>query len=116
LALPRSSFVKNNTQIEDFGHRIPQDPAGKTREIHRILQEYTGHRWNMEAVFWAGNCLDFFRWIPANSYTFQQEPVGNNRKKTRKIPVRNTAATNSPELPGTGRFRAGLFDLGNAIQ
>jgi len=39
------------TQFDDSGHRIPQDPAGKMRESHRILQENTGNRWNMEAVF-----------------------------------------------------------------
>jgi hypothetical protein len=30
------------TQVEDSGHRIPQDPVGKMRESHRILQENTG--------------------------------------------------------------------------
>jgi hypothetical protein len=32
-----------------------------------------------------------------------------------QLPVlsgRNTASTKSPELPGTGSFRTGLFDLG----
>jgi hypothetical protein len=38
-------------QVDDSGHWIPQDPARKTRESHRILQENTGNRWNMEAVF-----------------------------------------------------------------
>jgi len=32
-------------------------------------------------------------------------------EKIRKISGRNTASTKSPELPGTGRFQAGLFDL-----
>jgi hypothetical protein len=42
-------------------------------------------------------------------------PAGTWRKaleKIRKFSGRNTASTQSPELPGTGRFRAGLFDLG----
>ena len=44
-------IVQMSTQVEDSGHRIPQDPAGKMRESHRILQENTGNRWNLEAVF-----------------------------------------------------------------
>jgi hypothetical protein len=41
---------------------------------------------------------------------------GRNRAKNigkiRKISGRNTAPKKWPELPGTGRFRVGLFDLG----
>jgi hypothetical protein len=37
-------------------------------------------------------------------------------EKIRKIFGRNTASTKSPELPGTGRFRTGLFDLGSFCQ
>jgi hypothetical protein len=41
---------------------------------------------------------------------------GKNRPKItgkiRKISGRNTASTKSPELPGTGPFQAGLFQLG----
>jgi hypothetical protein len=33
-------------------------------------------------------------------------------EKIRKISGRNTASTKSPELPGTGSFPTGLFDLG----
>jgi hypothetical protein len=36
-------------------------------------------------------------------------------EKLPQVSVRNTACTKSPELPGTGRFRAGLFDLGTYI-
>jgi hypothetical protein len=42
----------STTQVDDSGHWIPQDPAGKMRESQRILQESTGNRWNMEEVFW----------------------------------------------------------------
>jgi hypothetical protein len=41
--------------------------------------------------------------------------VGTGWKAVEKIQNvfgRNTAATKSPELPETGRFRAGLFHLG----
>ncbi len=30
-------------QIDDYGYRIQQDPPGKTRKSHRILQESTGN-------------------------------------------------------------------------
>jgi hypothetical protein len=75
------------------------------RESHRILQESTGNRWNMEAVF-RPEIFGFFQWIPTNFLCF---PVGTGRKsleKIRKISDRNTASRKSPE------FRAGLFDLG----
>jgi hypothetical protein len=42
----------------------------------------------------------FFRWIPVNFLCFPAETG------------QNTAFTKSPELPGTGSFRTGLFDLG----
>jgi hypothetical protein len=74
------------TQVNDSSHQIRQDSAGKMRESHRILQESTRNQWNMEAVF----RLEIFRIFSG----------------------RNTASTKSPELPGTGVFRAGLFDLG----
>jgi hypothetical protein len=60
----------------------------------------------------SGKFSDLFRWIPANFLCF---PAGTGRKaleKIRKISSRNTASTKTPELPGTGRFQAGLFDLG----
>jgi hypothetical protein len=37
---------------------------------------------------------------------------GNWAQKIRKISGRNTASKTLPELPETGRFRDGLFDLG----
>jgi hypothetical protein len=80
------------------------------RESQRILQENTGNRWNVEVVF-RPETEDFFRSIPANFLCF---PAGTGQKsseKIRKISGRNTASTKSPELSGTGRFRAGLFDL-----
>ncbi len=65
----------------------------------------------MEAVFQR----EIFRFFPVDSC---QLPVLSGRKraesigKIRKISGRTTASTKSPELPGTGRFWAGLFDLG----
>jgi hypothetical protein len=88
--------------VDDSGHWIPQDHAGK----HRKSLEHG-------SSIPAGNLSDFFRWIPANFLCF---PAGTSRKaleEIRKISGRNTAFTKSPELPGTGRFRAGLFELGH---
>jgi len=54
----------------------------------------------------------FFRGFLTISCAFRQEPGGKHWKKNLKTSGRNTASTKSPELHGTGRFRAGLFDLG----
>jgi hypothetical protein len=40
------------------------------RDSHRILQESTGNRWNMEAVFRPESFRFFFRWIPARFLCF----------------------------------------------
>jgi hypothetical protein len=54
--------------------------------------------------------------FPVDSYQLlvlssrnRAESIGKNPK----ISGQNTDSTKSPELPGTGRFRAGLFDLGD---
>jgi hypothetical protein len=47
----------------------------------------------MEAVFWADSCQ-----LPVLSGRNRAESIGKNFR---------------PELPGTGCFRAGLFDLGH---
>jgi hypothetical protein len=82
----------------------PPDPAGtptgKMRKSHRILQGNTG------------NCPHFFRWIPVNFLCFPVEAGRRSSVKIQKIFDWNTASTKSPELPGTGRFPAGVFDLG----
>jgi hypothetical protein len=54
--------------------------------------------------------------IPATgSHRILQESTGNHSKEIRKISGRNIASTKSAELLGTGRFRAGLFDLGTHV-
>jgi hypothetical protein len=65
-----------------------------------ILQENTGNRWNMEAVF-RPEIVRIF------SGGFLYFPAGTGR---------NTASTKSPELPRTGSFRTGLFDLSSNEQ
>jgi hypothetical protein len=65
------------------------------RESHRILQENTGNRWNMEAVFRPKIIRIFSGGFLSTSCAFQQEPAENHRKKIRKISGRNTASTKS---------------------
>jgi len=78
------------------------------QDIHRFLQENTGNRWNMKAVF-RPEIVEIFSggFLPTSS-AFRQEPARNHRKKIRKLSGRNTASIKSLELPGTGRFRVGL--------
>ncbi len=83
--------------------------AGKSPYLsgkHRRSLEYESRT---PSVSWS----DFSRWIPTNFLCF---PAGTGLKaleKIRKISGRNTGSTKSPELLGTDRFRAGLFDLGD---
>ncbi len=97
--MPRSMIPATGSRGKD--PRKSPDPAGK----HRKSLEHG-------SSIPTGNCPDFFRWIPVNFLCF---PAGTGRKsseKIRKFSGRNTASTKSPELPGTGSFRTGLFDLG----
>jgi hypothetical protein len=71
-----------------------------------------GNRWNMGAVFRSEIVRILSGGFLSTSCAFRQEPAGNHRKKIQKISGLNTASTKSPELPGTGSFRAGLFALG----
>jgi hypothetical protein len=75
------------TQVDDSGHRIPRDPTGKMRESHRILQENTGNRWNMEAVFRPEIVRIFSGGFLSNSCAFRQEPAGNHQKKSENFPA-----------------------------
>ncbi len=75
------------TQVDDSDHRIPQDPTGKMRESHRILQENAGNRWNMEAVFRPEIVRIFSGRLLPISCAFLQELAGNDRKKSEKFPA-----------------------------
>jgi hypothetical protein len=57
------------------------------RESHRILQENTGNRWNVEAVFRPEIVQIFSGGFLSTSCTFRQEPPGNHRKKSEKFPA-----------------------------
>jgi len=116
-------FIHICTQIDDYGYRIPQDPAGKTREGHRILQErrgkVTGSCRKALEITGSGSSIPtgtyriFFRWIPVNSLSF---PAGIGRKSSEKIrnfSGGNTASTfqRCPVL--SCRNRPVFFDLGH---
>jgi hypothetical protein len=78
------------------------------RESHRILEENTGNRWNMEAVFRPGIVRIFSGRFLSTSCAFQQEPAENHRENPKIF---------RPEycfhkITGTGRFRGGLFNVG----
>jgi hypothetical protein len=81
------------------------------RESHRILQESTRNRWNMEAVFRPEIFRIFSGGFLPTSCDFRQKPGRKSLEKIPKISGPNTAFAKSPELPETGRFRTGLFDL-----
>jgi len=70
----------------------------KTPEIAGTWKQYSDRKWS--GFFPVGSCQ-----LPVLS---RPEII----EKIRKFPVRNTASRKSPELPGTGSFRTGLFNLG----
>jgi hypothetical protein len=57
------------------------------QESHRILQENTRNRWNMEAVFRPEIVRIFSGEFPSNSCAFRQEPAGNHQKKSENFPA-----------------------------
>ncbi len=59
-------------------------PAARSRGI---LQENTGNRWNMEAVFRPGIVRIFSSRFLSTSSDFRQEPAENHRKKTGQFPA-----------------------------
>jgi hypothetical protein len=76
-----------SSQVDDSGHQIQRDPERKMRESHRILQENTGNRWNMETVFRPGIVRIFSSLFLPTSCAFRQEPVENQRKKSKTFPA-----------------------------
>ena len=57
----RISFKQlSETQIEDSGDRILQEPAESRGKNYHILKEKAGNRWKMEAVFSLGNLFQAF--------------------------------------------------------
>jgi hypothetical protein len=58
-----------------------------------------------------GKVTGSFRKTPEIAGTWKQYSDRKSSEKIRKFPGRNTASTKSPELLGTSRFQAGLFDL-----
>ena len=73
---------KQDTQIEDYGHRIPQDPVGNKRERQQILQGSAVNRQNWKQ-YSNRKCIGFFSsGFQSISCVLQQKPVGNHRKKS----------------------------------
>jgi hypothetical protein len=105
-----SSFTL--TQVEDFDHRISQDPAEKMWESHRILQENTEIPWNTEAVFRPEIVRIFSSGFLSTSCAFRQEPATNHWKKSEKISGLNTASMFQGIPVFSDRNRPVLIDLG----
>jgi hypothetical protein len=66
------------TQVEDYGHRIPQDLAGKKQKSHWILQEGIGNRRKWKQY----SNRKFSGFFPVNSSQF---PVVSGGKWSEKI-------------------------------
>ncbi len=73
----------SSTQVDDSDHRVPQDASGKMRESHRILQESTGNRWNMEVVFRPEIFRTFSGEFLPTSCALRKELGGKNPKNFR---------------------------------
>ena len=81
----KNSF--SSTQVEDSGHQIPKEPAGKRLKKRWILHEYTGSHRNMEAVFQPENFRIFsgdFRAVPDGKH---RKMIGMRRKKSGNFPA-----------------------------
>ncbi len=104
-------FIINITHVEDYGHWIPQDPAGKKRESHRILQESTGNsrKWKQYSN------RRFFGFFPVDSSQFhvlssrnRSEIIGKNPKIFRWEYCFHVPAISGAFLPEPARnFRPG---------
>ncbi len=79
----RPELTPTSPQVDDSGYQIPRNPAGKMWESHRILQEKTGNRWNMEAVFRPELVRFFSGGFLSTSCAFRQETIGKNPKNFR---------------------------------
>ncbi len=91
LWLLKESFFRWLTQVNDSDFRKRADSDGKRRTSHRILQENSGNRWNMEAVFRSGIFLIFPGGFPAVSCGKAQENVRNSPTNIRRLSGQNTA-------------------------
>jgi hypothetical protein len=83
-------------------------PATRSRgilqEIAGTWKQYSDRK--LSGFFPVDSCQ-----FPVHSGRNRSEIIG----KIRKFSGRNTASTKSPDLPGTGSFRTGLFDLGTVV-
>ncbi len=91
------------TQIDGYGYRIQQDPTGKARESHRILQESTGNNRNLSDFFSADSSH-----LPEDSGRNRSEIIGKNPKIFRWEYCFHVPAISGAFLPEPARiFRPG---------
>ncbi len=101
------------TQVEDYGHWIPQDPGGKKRESHRILQKSIGNSRNWKQY----SDRKFFGFFSVDSNQFpvlsgrnRQEIIGKNPKNFRWKYCFHISAISGAFLPEPVRnFRSGYL-------
>jgi hypothetical protein len=99
------------THVEDYGHWIPQDPAGKKRESHRILQKSTGNsrKWKQysDQKFVGSFPVDSSQ-FPVLSGRNRSEIIGKNPKNFRWEYCFHVPAISVAFLPESARnFRPG---------
>ncbi len=99
------------TQVEDYGHWIPQDPAGKKRKSHRILQESPGNsrKWKQysDRKFVGLFAVDYSQ-FPVLSGRNRSEIIGKNPKNLRWQYCFHVPAVSGAFPPKTTRnFRLG---------
>jgi hypothetical protein len=108
IALDHLSY---KTQVEDYGHWIPHDLAGKKRERRRILQESFGNRRKWKQY----SDRKFIGFFPVDSCQFpmlsgrnRSEIIGKNPKNFRWEYCFHTPAISGAFLPEPARnFRPG---------
>jgi hypothetical protein len=107
-------------QVEDYGHWIPQDPAGKKRKRRRILQESPGNRRKWKQY----SDRKFVGFFPVDSCQFpvlfgrnRPEIIGKNPKNFRWKYCFHVPAISGAFLPEPARnFRPGSIERSNFLR
>jgi hypothetical protein len=109
-----SLYLSLSPQVEDYGHWIPQDPAGKKRERRRILRKSSGNRRKWKQY----SDQKFIGFFPVDSSQFpvlsgkdRSEIIGKNPKNFRWEYCFHVPAISGAFLPEPARnFRPGLIE------
>ena len=113
FAKRKSIFFSIFSQVDAFGERILQEPAGKCGIIHHILQESTGSRRNRVAVFRPETGHSFSDDFRSPSSRFLLEVDQKSQEKIRVFSDRNTATLFQRIPVFSCRNLTVLLDLGS---